>query len=327
MEMLDVAGITEDEAVARVNQYMKAAAGTEINGLRQLLQSVRAHCMAEVHAQDVPFDTQYDETLSIRVRRTMAGDLIGAIEGAEDVQAAARERLEAMQGEYIHGLSGREAQTMQNRTLREVYDYLGYETMWVTTTGECELCQRLNGMVVGAGSQFALNAQTSSLYPPIHKGCTCQIVGKVLQAGENGDIIEEPPHFKAETEVREWIHSDKCNKNIAEGQQRKHIVGTKEYKAYKEIYDQKNQHGPSILTIGEEEVKDIIAQYAGTGRIRIDDTRGWNGMEVITQYPNIIGTAINNLNGKKADTTVFKIHYGKKGVHIVPDYPSKKGGN
>ena len=173
-----MAGITEDEAVARINQYMKTAAETEIDGLRQLLQSVREQCTAEAHAQDVPFDTQYDDTLSIRVRRTMAGDLIGAIEGAEDVRAAARERLEAMQGEYIHDLSGREAQAMQNRTLREIYDYMGYETVWVTTTGECDLCQRLNGMVVGAGSRFTVDTQTSRLYPPIHKGCTCQIVDR-----------------------------------------------------------------------------------------------------------------------------------------------------
>lgn len=179
-----MAGITEDEAVARINQYMKTAAETEIDGLRQLLQSVREQCMAEAHAQDVPFDTQYDDTLSIRVRRTMAGDLIGAIKGAEDVRAAARERLEAMQGEYIHDLSGREAQAMQNRTLREIYDYMGYETVWVTTTGECDLCQRLNGMVVGAGSRFTVDTQTSRLYPPIHKGCTCQIAAR-----ENAETV------------------------------------------------------------------------------------------------------------------------------------------
>ena len=219
-----------------------------------------------------------DEARSIRVRRTMAGDLVGAIKGAEDVQAAARERLEAMQGEYIHGLSSREAQTMQNRTLREIYDHMGYETVWVTTTGECDLCQRLNGMVVGAGSQFALNAQTSSLYPPIHKGCTCQIVGKVLQAGENGDTIEKPPHFQTETEVREWIRSDKCNKSICKGRQRVHFPGTKEYYDNQAKYDKDHKFGPSELTITEDEVRELIVQYAGTGKIKLTGKKA--GMDV-----------------------------------------------
>ena len=77
--------------------------------------------------------------------------------------------------------------------LREIYDYMGYETVWVTTTGECDLCQRLNGMVVGAGSRFTVDTQTSRLYPPIHKGCTCQIAAREKPLSEIKDDVEDLP--------------------------------------------------------------------------------------------------------------------------------------
>ena len=35
---------------------------------------------------------------------------------------------------------------------------------------------------------------------------------------------------------------------------------------------------------------------------------------------------VNNKTGDEAEPTVFKIHYDRRGTHIVPDYPSKEGG-
>ena len=52
----------------------------------------------------------------------------------------------------------------------------------------------------------------------------------------------------------------------------------------------------------------------------------WDNIEIILNNDEIIGKAVNNITGKEVDTTVFKIHYGNKGAHIVPDYPSKKKG-
>ena len=37
-----------------------------------------------------------------------------------------------------------------------------------------------------------------------------------------------------------------------------------------------------------------------------------------------IGVGVNNLNGETQNTSVFKVPYSKKGVHIVPDYMKKK---
>ena len=47
--------------------------------------------------------------------------------------------------------------------------------------------------------------------------------------------------------------------------------------------------------------------------------------EVIITNSTEVGEVVNNKNGERRKTTVFKIHYSKKGVHIVSDYPSKKG--
>ena len=46
--------------------------------------------------------------------------------------------------------------------------------------------------------------------------------------------------------------------------------------------------------------------------------------EVIVTNDKIIGVVVDNRNGNSAETSVFKIHYANDGIHIVPDYPSKK---
>lgn len=46
--------------------------------------------------------------------------------------------------------------------------------------------------------------------------------------------------------------------------------------------------------------------------------------EIILTNDKPIGYVVNNLNGVTQETSVFKIHYSKKGIHIVSDYLSKK---
>ncbi|MPN40007.1 hypothetical protein SDC9_187542 [bioreactor metagenome] len=67
----------------------------------------------------------------------------------------------------------------------------------------------------------------------------------------------------------------------------------------------------------------LIKSHSGQGKINIKNGK-WDNKEVITANDKIVGIVVNNLTGKEAETTVFKIHYGKNGIHIVPDYPSKK---
>lgn len=138
---------------------------------------------------------------------------------------------------------------------------------------------------------------------------------QLLKNAEVNDKIEE---------TKKFIKSDQQPKDILRGQQNKHIPGTHEYDQYVDKLKAKGQHGPSRLTITQDEAAELVKQYAGTGKA-LFGKNGWTNKELILTNDRVIGVAVDNLTGKEAETTVFKIHYGKKGVHIVPDYPSKKG--
>ena len=60
----------------------------------------------------------------------------------------------------------------------------------------------------------------------------------------------------------------------------------------------------------------IIKKYNRNGK--------WDNKETIVTNEQIVGVVVNNINGKSVPTSVFKIHYAKDGIHIVPYYPSKK---
>lgn len=63
-----------------------------------------------------------------------------------------------------------------------------------------------------------------------------------------------------------------------------------------------------------------LGDFDGNDSIDVDDA-----VSVLTFYAKAAaGVAVNDMTGKEAETTVFKIHYSKNGIHIVPDYPSKK---
>lgn len=103
-----------------------------------------------------------------------------------------------------------------------------------------------------------------------------------------------------------------------------HRVGTKTYMDRKSYMEEKGEYGPSYLTISDEEVLELVKKYSGKGKIRYNREGLWDSQEIIVTNDEIIGVVVDNRNGKSAETSVFKIHYSKDGVHIVPDYPSKK---
>lgn len=124
--------------------------------------------------------------------------------------------------------------------------------------------------------------------------------------------------------IRNKILSGEIPTTILPGQQRKHIPGTLEYTQYVEKLTKIGQHGPSRLNITMEDAQAMVDRQKGTGIL--DWKKGeWQNTEVITTNNETVGVVVDNRSGKEAETVVFKIHYGKKGAHIVPDYPSKKG--
>lgn len=123
--------------------------------------------------------------------------------------------------------------------------------------------------------------------------------------------------------IREKIIPEQNREKIAQRQEI-HRQGTKMYEERKRILTNKGQYGPSYITVSDEEILQLVKEYSGTGKITYDRKGNWNSQEIITTNDKIVGVVIDNRNGNSAETSVFKIHYAKDGVHIVPDYPSKK---
>lgn len=123
--------------------------------------------------------------------------------------------------------------------------------------------------------------------------------------------------------IREEIIPQQFERNITQRQDI-HRVGTKLYQQRKRQLQEKGQYGPSYITISDDEIMRLVEKYSGKGDIRCDRSGKWNNQETIVTNDKIIGVVFNNQNGKSAETSVFKIHYSEKGIHIVPDYPSKK---
>lgn len=125
--------------------------------------------------------------------------------------------------------------------------------------------------------------------------------------------------------IRAEIGSDQYPLTILQGKQDKHIQGTREYAQYQENLKKKSEYGPSYLTVDGDAVKTLVDQYHGKGILLRDKAGNWRKIERITVHPDPVGVSVNNLTGAEAITTTFTIRYSKDGVHIVPDYPSRKG--
>ena len=101
-------------------------------------------------------------------------------------------------------------------------------------------------------------------------------------------------------------------------------MGSQLYEQRKINLQRKGQYGPSYLVISDEEIRELVKKYSGKGKIVYNRNGEWDSKETIVTNDKIVGVVVNNLNGNYAETSVFKIHYAKDGIHIVPDYPSKK---
>ena len=143
---------------------------------------------------------------------------------------------------------------------------------------------------------------------------------KFLTNGSESGIIESEEIRRIRDEV---IPS--MNTSTIALRQAIHRQGTKMYLDRQLKLKSVNQYGPSYLTISDAEILELVAQFKGKGEIYLSAKNSrWNHQEVIITNDKIVGVAVNNLTGKEVPTSVFKIHYGDNGIHIVPDYPSKK---
>lgn len=102
--------------------------------------------------------------------------------------------------------------------------------------------------------------------------------------------------------------------------QSKHIRGGAKYIEYMKTHE----YEPSLLTISEERIQDLVEKYHGTGILQLDRNGNIISSEMIVDNDEVIGYAVNNINGKSVKTSGFKIHYSKDGTHIVPMYENQK---
>ncbi len=110
----------------------------------------------------------------------------------------------------------------------------------------------------------------------------------------------------SDEKLRIKLKGNETSKTIALGSQGKHIKGHNNY-----------IKGRSYLTISEEEAQELVNKYAGTGEILRTAKGEWRHQEKIKSN-KIVGVDVNDITGEETSTTWFKIHYSKKGTHIVP---------
>ncbi|MGG1598045.1 polymorphic toxin type 50 domain-containing protein [Paenibacillus naphthalenovorans] len=214
-----------------------------------------------------------------------------------------------------------------------------YEILATLDNRTSEICRSMDGKV------FALSEREVGVnYPPLHARCRTTVVpyfddefdvGERIARGEGGKTYYVPGDMtytewkkqyaddamtakerklalKKEIEnekikkIREYIRSDAVSKKVHEGQQGKHIRGHNNY-----------IEGRSYLTISMDEVQKLINRYAGTGEIRFTRKGEWDQKEIIITDDEV-GVYIDQSTMQEYKPDGFKIHYGKKGVHIVP---------
>lgn len=176
--------------------------------------------------------------------------------------------------------------------------------------------QRERGNIAEFGADAA--RETNRAYRELVK----KAEGMYDTGSENGNVDA----YLRDLPIRRRIQNEYSHEmNV--GQQNKHYPGTNEYNMYVQKQQKLGLYGPSIVTVTQDELKELFNQYSSTGIIMRDEKIGrWKEAELITTNDKIIGQTVDLQTGEKIDTSCFTIHYSrKKGWHIVPAYADNKG--
>lgn len=113
----------------------------------------------------------------------------------------------------------------------------------------------------------------------------------------------------ADKRIQARLQSNPAYTTLKTGQQGKHIIGHNNY-----------TEGRSYLTVSMDEAQQLIKQYAGTGKLKRDNSGKWTHKEFVTA-DRVIGYIVPLDGGEPIPTKRFSISYatGKnKGAHMVP---------
>ena len=122
---------------------------------------------------------------------------------------------------------------------------------------------------------------------------------------------------KASKERDERVSNDQPNE-LNRAAQRKHVKGSKEYedKAASMCAKGSPYPAPSYLAVSEDEAEELVRRYAGKGTAKARRDGSWNGQEICVA-DRVVGYIVNK-DGSEVPVRGFKIHYSKRGTHIVP---------
>ncbi len=95
---------------------------------------------------------------------------------------------------------------------------------------------------------------------------------------------------------------------IEEGKQGKHIPGH-------------NNHTPGRSELDDPDPQGLVDDHAGTGQQVGSIPVGQPGSKERVDFGKVIGSYVDPVTGEKTPTTKGIIHYGSRGVHIVPSRP------
>lgn len=136
--------------------------------------------------------------------------------------------------------------------------------------------------------------------------------------GRNGIIREGEqlriPQIPSST-VTEKINSGEYSTKQSKQQYLKHVEGSPQFEEYKKTRIKKGGNPQSVLSISEEEAREIILEKSGTGIVRVDRKGNAKPQESVN-CGKVIGYYF--AKGEYHETTKVTIHYGKRGTHIVP---------
>lgn len=126
--------------------------------------------------------------------------------------------------------------------------------------------------------------------------------------------------------LRRKLQSEQTNISVLVGRQSKHFKGSNNYRNLHKNIVNSGHYGPSIVTISQDEIEQLVKEYRGTG-ILIRNSKGeWTRNEIIVNNNRIIGIDVDYDTGAETPTSVFTIRYADNGVHIVPHDMKMKGG-
>lgn len=125
---------------------------------------------------------------------------------------------------------------------------------------------------------------------------------KMYNLGSTENNVKE---YLRDAPIRERIKKDYDLDTYIESKWNKHDPNFKDYDGVS-----------SQLTISKDDTKNLIKRYAGTGAIERNNNGLWKNQELI--HSDIVVGKVLDKNNNWVDTKSFKIHYSKRGVHIVP---------